>query len=359
MKPLGTQLVAEFIYCSDDILNDRKALEKSLKKAISASGLSLVSITGKQFDPVGVTVIAVISESHIAIHTYPEARHASIDIFTCAAGSTSVNKLIRFLKKAMKPKTVRIAELTRGNPLEIRNRRWITTFSGAGFEIKYHIKKKLLSKRSAFQQIDIIENDSFGTMMFLDKDLQIAESDAEAYDASMVHPLIERNNIFRNVAILGGGDGGVLREVLKYKPKKAWLIEIDEEVIKAAKKFMPSVCKNAFTDRRTSIVLDDANNFLDSEHRFDAIIYDLTMHPEAITRMERTKFLNSIFSKISNSLNSGGMISLQCCSEYDLETKTLLERTLPKYFDNIIYETAFIPSFCENWVFASAEVKGK
>jgi spermidine synthase len=359
MKPLGRQLIAEFIYCSPKILNDRRAVEQAVKQGIKESGLSLVNITGKKFNPVGVTLIAVISESHIAIHTYPEARHASIDIFTCGNGSTSVNKLLKFLKSKFKPKTVRVMEVHRGNPIEVKQKEWITSFSGAGFEVKYHIDKHLLSKRTKYQQLDIIDNSSFGRMMFLDKDLQIAESDIHAYDAAMVLPIIERKNKFEKVAILGGGDGGVLREVLKYKPKAAYMVEIDEEVINAAKKFMPGVCKKAFNSRKAHIIIDDANKFLDEKHGFDAIIYDLTMHPEAITNVDRTVFLNQIFSKIKNNLNNKGMVSMQCCAEFDTETQKLLKKMLPKYFKNIVFKTAFIPSFCENWIFASAQVKSR
>lgn len=357
MKPLGRQLVAEFIYCSEDILNDRKALESALEQGIKASGLTLVSITGKQFYPVGVTSIALISESHIAIHTYPEAGHASIDIFTCANGSKSVKKLLEFLKGRLKPKTVKVMEIHRGNPLELKQENWLTSFSGTGFEVKYYADKVLLSTRTKYQQLDIIENESFGRMMFLDKDLQISEKDAHIYDNAMVSPIIERKNSFSKVAILGGGDGGVLREVLKNKAESAYLVEIDEEVIEAAKKYMPSVCKKAFNSKKANIILDDANIFLETKHGFDAIIYDLTMHPESITNMDRLDFLNQVFSKVKNNLNKKGMVSMQCCSEFDTETIKLLKKILPKYFKKIVYKASYIPSFCENWVFASAEVK--
>jgi spermidine synthase len=332
-------------------------VEQAIKSGIKESGLSLVSITGKKFNPVGVTSIAIISESHIAIHTYPEARHASIDIFTCGNGAKAVNKLLRVLKGKLKPKTVRVMEIHRGNPIEVKQKEWITSFSGAGFEVKYHIDKLLLSKRTKYQQLDIIDNSSFGRMMFLDKDLQIAESDILEYDSAMVLPIIERKNKFEKVAILGGGDGGVLREVLKYKPKSAYMVEIDEEVIKAAKKYMPGVCKKAFSSKRAHIIIDDANNFLDQKHGFDAIIYDLTMHPEAITNVDRTVFLKQIFSRIKKNLNKKGMVSMQCCAEFDTETRKLLKKILPTYFKNIVFTTSFIPSFCENWIFASAELK--
>jgi len=357
MKPLGRQLIAEFIYCSGKMLGSKNALDRMLKQGIKESGLTLVSLTGKQFTPAGVTSVAVISESHVAIHTYPEARHASIDIFTCGNGMHAVKKLLSFFKKELKPKTVRVMEIHRGNPIEVKQKDWITSFSGAGFEIKHHIKKKLFSKRTKFQQLDIIENESFGRMMFLDKDLQIAESDVPTYDMAMVNPILNRENVFKKIAILGGGDGGVLREVLKHNPGKVYLIEIDEEVIHAAKKYMPKICGKAFDNKKAIIILEDANTYLEEEQGFDAIIYDLTMHPESITDMDRDVFLNQIFSKIKKSLNKGGVVSMQCCSEFDMETRKLLKKLLPAYFKKIEYKPVFIPSFCENWIFASAEVK--
>jgi spermidine synthase len=356
MKPSGRQLVAEFTYCAVDILNDRIALETALTEGIRDSGLTLVGITGKQFYPVGVTSIALISESHIAIHTYPEAGHASIDIFTCASGSGSVKKLLEFLRDRLKPRTVKVMEIHRGNPLELKQKNWFTAFSGTGFEIKYYVDNVLLSKRTKYQQLDIIENESFGRMMFLDNDLQITEKDAPVYNSAMVSPVIERKNSFNKVVVLGGGDGGVLREVMTHNPEAAFLIEIDEEVIEAAKTHMPDVCGDVFNDPRANIIIADANEYLEGSHGFDAIIYDLTMHPESITNVDRAEFLNQIFSKIRSSLKNEGVVSMQCCSEFDSETVELLNNILPKYFHKIEFGTTFIPSFCENWIFASAEV---
>ncbi len=359
MKPLGTQIIAEFIYCSKNILNDKEALERELKVGIERCGLGLKSLSGYKFDPVGVTIIAIISQSHVGIHTYPEARHASIDIFTCSTDNSQTQKLLQFLKNKLKPRTVRVIEVLRGNPLEIKDKDWITSFSGArrGFEIRYHIKKRLLSKKTKYQRIDIIDNEDFGRMLFLDKEIQIGEKGAHIYNSCLTSPIIETKKSLGKVAILGGGDGGVLNELLIYNPKIIFLVDMDSEVVEASRKYLKGICKNAFSDPRVRIVTDDANKFLEKNHGFDVIIYDLTMHPEAITNMDRVEFFNQMFSKIKKSLNEEGMITLQCCSEFDTATLRLLKKLLPKYFKNINFKTGFIPPYCENWIFASAEVK--
>jgi spermidine synthase/S-adenosylmethionine decarboxylase proenzyme len=356
MKPTGIQFIAEFIYCSKKNLNNKKTLKQILKNGIQKCGLTLKRLSSHQFDPVGVTVTAIISESHIAIHTYPEAHHASIDIFTCSADSQAPLKLLNFLKKQLKPKTVRVGEIIRGNPLEIQQVNWITTSSSYGFGIKYHIKQNFLSKKTKYQQIDIIENENFGKMLFLDKELQTAEKDVHIYNSNMIAPLIKRRKLGK-IAILGGGDGGLLYEILKHNPKKVTLIDIDKEVISASKKFLKSICKDAFNKPNVKIIINNSQNFLEKTHSFDAVIYDLTMHPESFTHAHRTVFLNKLFLKIKNSLNKNAVISLQCCSEYDKETIKILKRILPKYFKNLNFTKTFIPSFCGNWIFASGEKK--
>lgn len=359
MKPIGTHIIAEFIYCSKKILNNKHILSRILKQGLRKLDIDLLSIRAHQFNPLGVTVIAVVGESHVAIHTYPEARHASVDIFTCSHDRQKPVNLLNFLKKRIKPKTVRVVELQRGNPIEITEKDWIRSFTASGFEIMYHINKRLFNKRSKYQQIDIIDNDNFGRIMFLDKDIQISEYDADIYNRCLVEPVIRKKKKLKKIAILGGGDGGVLNRILKYKPKKVYLVDIDREVVRASQKYLPKICGNSFIRKNVEIVIDDANNFLEKNFGFDAVLYDLTMHPEAITKMDRAVFLDRTFARISDSLNKNGLVSLQCCSSFDKATLGLLKSTLKKYFVNVKFNKEFIPSFCEYWLFAIAKVKNR
>lgn len=357
MKPIGMQIVAEFHNCSRDILNDKEAIENILRNGIRECGLSLVAINSHCYDPIGVTSIAVISESHVAIHTYPEARHASVDIYTCSPDKEVTNNLLHYLKDKFKPTTTRTAEIIRGNPIEVSETNWITDVSDTvGFDIRYHIEKAIFSKMSKYQQIDIIENEIFGKLLFLNNDLQIAEYDAHLYNQSMVSPLVEAKNPLENVAILGGGDGGVLYELLKYNPGKVTLIDIDEEVINASRKYLQCICHDAFDDPRVEIINDDVNNFLNTDRRFDAIIYDLTMHPETFINMDRELYLEDLFAKIKDCLNPNGMITSQCCSEYDKDTLIMSEKILSRAFINVKFSKTNIQSFCTPWIFASAHI---
>jgi len=359
MKPLGTQLIAEFVNCNPDALNSRPDLEKILVDGIRESGLTLVSVNGHQFDPVGVTVVAIIGESHVMIHTYPEARHVSVDIFTCSAGSRGREALLEYLKRRLHPGKVRLLDVRRGNPLHVSEEDWMSSFSSIGYETSYHVKKHLVSRRSEFQQIDVIENQHFGRMLFLDKDLQIAERDARVYNRALVGPLIDANCRLDRVLILGGGDGGVLAEVLTHEPGSVTLVDIDSEVIRISREFLAAICGDAFDRPNVEVLIDDAHDYLDrvAGQRFDAVIYDLTMFPEALTRVARRTFLNDIFTRIGKCLAPGGVATMQCCSPFDTTTLGLLSEILTRHFDRFEYTTTFIPSFCENWVFGVARAR--
>ncbi len=354
MNPLGTQHVAEFIECDKSLLNNPKKIEDIVKTAIEKSGLNYKKIITYKFDPVGVTLLAIISESHIGLHTYPEARHISIDIFTCSHPSKQLNLLAQ-LRKVFKPKSVKIAEITRGNPIEFRQEDWLTSRSEYGFEVRYHIKNMLYSNKSNFQFIDLIENEHFGKMLFLDKDLQISEADAEAYSLAMIGPILKRKKTIENALILGGGDGGLLNYLLKCDVEKVTLVEIDEEVINVSKKFLKKITGNAFNDKRARILIQDAEEFLrNTIEKFEAVLYDLTMHPESFTRFRREKYLDFIFSNISRILKNKGVATFQVGSEYDTVTTRLVDKLLSKHFKKVNYSVHYLRSYLERWVFAEA-----
>jgi spermidine synthase len=352
MNPLGTQHIAEFIECNKTFLNDPQKLEQIIRNAIEYSGLHFEKIITHKFNPVGVTLLAIISESHIGLHTYPEAGHLSLDVFTCSHPSKQI-KLIEYLQKVLKPTSVKLAEITRGNPIEFKQDDWLTSRSEYGFEVKYHIQKILYSNKSSYQFIDVIENEHFGRMLFLDKDLQISEVDAEHYSHAMIDPVLQKKKKLKNVLILGGGDGGLLNFLLKYNPEKVTLVEIDEEVIKVSKKYLKKICGNSFNDRRVNLLIQDALQYLQSTRdKYDVLLYDLTMHPESFIKVEREKFLNDVFYHISRILNPKGIATFQVGSEYDKLTLRLVQKLLKKHFKQVNYSLHFLRSYCERWVFA-------
>lgn len=354
MKAFGSQILAEFIHCQRPILNHKEELEELLSAGIQKYGLELKSLTAYQFEPVGVTAIAIIGESHVAIHTYPEAQHLSLDIFTCSPGSTGPAQLMHYLKEQLSPEIVRHKLINRGNRIEVAQQDYITDFTKSAFDIRYNIQREIVRQRTAYQKMEIIDNYNFGRMLFLDNELQIAEEDCDLYHGALLDPVKAAALKPERVAILGGGDGGILRAVLALDVREAFLVDIDEEVIQAAQKHLKVICGEAFSDPRAQIRIQEAKSFMAQEQGFDLIVYDLTMSPEVVAQDEDESYYPELFERIHRSLNPGGMLTMQVSSRFDSQSLERARDVLQPHFQTVEFEQVFIPSFCEAWIFASA-----
>lgn len=159
--------------------------------------------------------------------------------------------------------------------MEVKKNGWIDELLFKDWRQRFKIKKELFRKKTAFQKIQIFDSHRFKKVLMLDNIVQTTEVDEFIYHEMMAHvPLFLHDNP-QNVLIIGGGDGGVLREVLKHPVKRAVMVEIDEEVIKACEKIMPALSGGAFRDARAEIVVDDGIKFVRAhQNEFDVVIVD-------------------------------------------------------------------------------------
>lgn len=132
---------------------------------------------------------------------------------------------------------------------------------------------------SSFQDIVVFESPSHGRVMVLDGVIQITEADEFAYQEMLAHvPLLAHGSPGR-VLIIGAGDGGVLRRVLSHKNvRRAVMVEIDGEVIRLARAFLPDVAGNAWSDPRAEVIVGDGIDYVRTapSGTFDVIIVDST-----------------------------------------------------------------------------------
>ena len=135
----------------------------------------------------------------------------------------------------------------------------------------------LFSKQSKYQRIDIFDSYDVGRVFALDGITQTIEKFEFMYHEMLVHVAMFSHSKPEKVLIIGGGDGGTLREVLRHQcVKEAVMCEIDEEVVLAAKKYLPSL-SCAMNDERASILFKDGAAYVSEfEDYFDVIIIDST-----------------------------------------------------------------------------------
>jgi len=171
-------------------------------------------------------------------------------------------------------------------------------------------RRRLLSSKTPFQKMEIYETDSFGRVLLLDGLVQTTERDESFYHEMLVHPALSLHPAPESVLIIGGGDGGALREVLRYPVRRASLVEIDEAVIKACREYFPGL-SSSFDDPRANVVVADGNEFIRrAGESYDVVLVDSSdpVGPSAVLHEKR------FFSRLKKRLKPGGIIAAQAGS---------------------------------------------
>jgi S-adenosylmethionine decarboxylase len=110
---VGRHVIAELLGGNPNLLNDERYLRAALKEAAERAGGTVLDVTSHKFTPQGVTALALLSESHISIHTWPEHGYSAVDVFTCGS-HTNPQLACDFLKKALECTGESIKVLERG-----------------------------------------------------------------------------------------------------------------------------------------------------------------------------------------------------------------------------------------------------
>lgn len=221
--------------------------------------------------------------------------------------------------------------------------------------------KVLFEHQTKHQHLVIFSNNRWGTVMMLDGVIQTTEKDEFIYHEMMTHvPLFSHANP-KKILIIGGGDGGILREVLKHESvENVTQVEIDEAVINMCIKYFPKHSNGAFEDPRVNIVIDDGINYVTHcNEKFDVIISDSTDPIGPGESLFSTKF----YEGIKKCLNENGIFVAQngvCFMQLD-EVRTTRDRLSPLFMDMTFY-TAAIPTYVGGlmtfaWASNNAELK--
>ena len=108
----GRHLILDLYDCDQALLDDYEELERLLGVALNMAGAKILRIFGEKFKPQGVTLLALLAESHASIHTWPEIGYAAVDLYTCG-DTTKTDRAANFLKKKLGAKSTEEKELVR------------------------------------------------------------------------------------------------------------------------------------------------------------------------------------------------------------------------------------------------------
>ncbi len=215
--------------------------------------------------------------------------------------------------------------------------------AGQGYVQRFLNERTVCREKTAHQDLVIFETPAFGRVLALDGVVQTTEKDEFAYHEMLAHvPLFAHGDVSR-VLIIGGGDGGTLREVLRHDVDRAVLVDIDRRVIDLCRAHMPSLSEGAFNDPRGRVVIADGAKYVaESRETFDAVIVDSTDPAGPGEGLFSERF----YCDCKALLEPGGVLATQSGVPYlqGDEAKATVRRLGANFTEAMLYLTA-VPSY--------------
>ncbi len=220
---------------------------------------------------------------------------------------------------------------------------------GQKISMSVEVKSHLLHRQTDFQTIDIYDTEALGKVLLLDGHVQLAEFDEHAYHEALVQiPMLSLADPKRAL-VVGGGDGGVLRELCKHSGlERIDMVEIDQMVIDSSLQFLPSVSDRAFDDPRVKLHIADAFGFLkEVSEPYDLIVMDITdVYEGEDGALSERLFTDEFHQDCKSALSETGILVTQADNlvfcPYSLEG---ILQTLHGLFPNVGAYQALVPSF--------------
>ena len=188
---------------------------------------------------------------------------------------------------------------------------WVNETLYAEWGQRFLVKRELARVQSDFQDIMVFESHLHGRVMLLDGVVQITERDEFVYQEMLTHVPLLAHGAASRVLIIGAGDGGVLRRVLQHRNvTKAVMVEIDGEVIRLSKEFMPNIAGDAWNDPRAEVIVGDGIDHVKkaADGSYDVIIVDST-DPIGVGEV---LFTDEFYANSARILSARGLIVNQC-----------------------------------------------
>lgn len=322
---LGRQILVELYGSPASVLNDVIRIEACMVRAARAANATVINTSFHRFSPYGVSGVVVIHESHLSIHTWPEYGFAAVDLFTCG-DTIDPWPAYDVLKSDLKAAHGTTREIDRGRfdgpdqadaaptqpaaenpPAHIRNL-WFTRREEQ-IALSLRHAGALFQHQSPHQKIEVLDSYGYGKTLVIDGAIVCTERDEHIYHEMIVHVPMQTRPDARRALVVGGGDGGALRELLRYQRiEEVVVVELDDAVVSACRKNFPALAP-AFDDPRLSLHIADGFDFLQTcpAESFDLAIVDVANPAGGPQHLSSEAF----YGRVRESLGSGGVMAAQ------------------------------------------------
>lgn len=178
---------------------------------------------------------------------------------------------------------------------------WFTEKQTPDLGITLKIKESLHTERTPYQDLALLDTVQFGRMLVLDGTVQTTERDEFVYHEMLTHVALFTHPEPKRVLVVGGGDGGAIREILKHPSvEKAELVEIDGAVVETSRKYLPEI-SCALDDPRARVIIDDGVKYVREAHeKYDVIIVDSTDPVGPAVGLFAVEFYRSVFEALKD-----------------------------------------------------------
>ncbi len=240
---------------------------------------------------------------------------------------------------------------------KLNKNQWVTEIYKDS-ALSYTIHGKLYDKKSKFQHIEIYKTQGHGNLMVLDGCFMLTEKEEFIYHEMIAHLPLFSHPEPEKILVIGGGDGGTVREVLKHKTvKQVDFVEIDEDVYKVSKRYFKSLTRGLEADKRVNFLFGDGIKFVaETREKYDVILIDST-DPSDISG---GLFTDEFYRNAKNRLNRNGIIVAQSENPFfDALTIKKLHKRQKKIFKIVRLYLAFIPTYpsgCWSFTFVSNDL---
>ena len=343
MTKVGEHITLDIIGTKKDY--DPAFFEKLVYKIAKNAGVTVLEISKYKFEPQGFTLVALLAESHISFHTFPEKEIISFDFFTCANISPSV--ALEIIKDEIEHTQIVKKEFNR-DTIDLYH----DNYSTPGLKKSYVVNKVFENFRSKVgQHVEILELEQFGKALFIDKEIQVAERDEHLYSSTFVNSGLELNPNKEIAAIIGGGDGGVARECISKNFGFIDWYELDPEVVNVCDKHLSKISDKATEKNSVKCVWGDAFESIKlvKDDTYDQIYVDLNDDQYCIDLAAKN------MSSLVRILKPKGVITAQVGSQ-DKKPKQVESwlNVFNENFGNTKLSRVYIPSFDCSWNFSSS-----
>ena len=347
---MGNHLILDFNNVSFD-LNDFELLDRKLREILGKTTVTIEAACHKIFQPQGITILYLLSESHFSIHTWPESGACAIDFYHCGDRS-AVN--------------LKIAEVELCNLLGWENcssfllvkRGDVSSYLTNSFVDKTDILKNvkfLHREMTPFQELRVYDTLAMGRILVLDGAVQIATNSMknDNYTKDITRFNINKNQYYDHIIIIGGGDLVIAAHLLEEYPliNKITVCEIDERVIEVTKKYFSfaDIVEKELKTGRLEVVIKGGAEYMDDliasgkQGKIGSVVIDCTDFALDEDSIAAELFTPKFYKSIYELLEEGGSFSQQITKIFYKEAFS--ERVRSGGFDRAEFIMSITPEY--------------